>query len=156
MRTSSENVISRFCNHLSIIQSHYAWKMRFNYPGIKLEPALGTRQNWTIVIICSRHVVHTTAKKVISRHWKNENVFKMWKDEKCKACTNNVFHCPICKFVGFLLTLSSWLLELPSLAPCKEPNLFLHTKNGNHSSLRSCYFRSTTAIRRSLRQRFLN
>ena len=35
----------RFCNHLSIIQSHYAWKMRFNYHGIKLNPALGTKQN---------------------------------------------------------------------------------------------------------------
>ena len=52
--TSSENVTSRFCNHLAIIQSDYAWKMRFNYSGIKLEPALGTRQNWTFVIICSR------------------------------------------------------------------------------------------------------
>ena len=41
-RTSSENVTSRFCNHFSIIQSHYAWKMCSNYPGIKLEPALGT------------------------------------------------------------------------------------------------------------------
>ena len=28
------------------------------------------------------HVVHTTAKKVISRHRKNENVFKISKDEK--------------------------------------------------------------------------
>ena len=54
----SENVIWKcrlsFCNHLSVIQSHYAWKMRFNYPGIKFEPALATRQNWTFVIICSR------------------------------------------------------------------------------------------------------
>ena len=39
-RTSSENVTSRFCNHFSIIQSHYACKMCFNYPGIRLEPAL--------------------------------------------------------------------------------------------------------------------
>ena len=34
-------------------------------------------------------------------------------------------------------------------------SLFLHTKYGNHSSFRSCNFRSTTAIRRFLRQRFL-
>ena len=55
------------------------------------------------------HVVHTTAKKVISRHRKNEDVFKMSKDEKCtcKACKNTVFHCQICKSVGFLLP--SWL-----------------------------------------------
>ena len=38
------------------------------------------------------YVVHTTAKKVISRHRKNENVFKMSKDEKCtyKACKHTV------------------------------------------------------------------
>ena len=41
-RTSSENVTSRLCNHFLIIQSHYAWKMCSNYPGFKLEPALGT------------------------------------------------------------------------------------------------------------------
>ena len=57
------------------------------------------------------HVVHTTVKQVIP---KNENVFKMSKDEKCtcKACKNNVCHCQICKFVGFLLPSLSWLLKL--------------------------------------------
>ena len=61
------------------------------------------------------HVVHTTAKQVISRRKKNENVFKMSKDEKytCKAGKNPDFHCQICKFVGFLLPSSSWLLKLP-------------------------------------------
>ena len=29
------------------------------------------------------------------------------------ACKNTVFHCQICKFVGFLLPSSSWLLKLP-------------------------------------------
>ena len=63
------------------------------------------------------HVVHTTAKQVISRRRKNENVFKMSKDEiyTCKACKNTVFHCQICKFVGFLLPSSSWLLKLPNI-----------------------------------------
>ena len=53
-------------------------------------------------------------KQVISRRRKNENVFKMPKDEKCtcKAYKNSVFHCQICKFVGFLLPSSSWLLKL--------------------------------------------
>ena len=62
------------------------------------------------------HVVHTTAKKVISRHRKNEDVFKMSKDENCtcKACKNTVFRCQICKFVGVLLLSSSWLLMLPN------------------------------------------
>ena len=61
------------------------------------------------------HVVHTTAKQVISRRRKNENVFKMSKDDKCtcKACKNTVFHFQICKFV-FLLPSWSWLLKLPN------------------------------------------
>ena len=61
-------------------------------------------------------VVHTTAKQVISRRRKNEDVFKMSKDDKCtcKACKNTVFHCQLCKFVGFLLPSSSWLLKLPN------------------------------------------
>ena len=63
------------------------------------------------------HVVHTTAKQVISRRRKNENVFKMSKDEKftCKACKNTVFHCQICKFVGFCCCRSrGWLSSLIS------------------------------------------
>ena len=61
------------------------------------------------------HVVHTTAKQVILLRRKNEDVFKMSKDEKytCKACKNTVFHCQICKFVGFLSPSSSWLVKLP-------------------------------------------
>ena len=82
--------------------------------GIKLEPALGK----TKLDICHPnyvHVVHTTAKQVISRLRKKENVFKMSKDEKCTcvSCKNTIFHCQICKFVGFLLPSSSWLLKLP-------------------------------------------
>ena len=62
------------------------------------------------------HVVHTTAKQVISRRRMNEKFFKMTKDEKCtcKASKNTVFHCQICKFDGFLLPSSSWLLKLPN------------------------------------------
>ena len=44
-RTSSENVTSRFCNHFSIIQTYFVWKMRSKYPGINLEPALGTGED---------------------------------------------------------------------------------------------------------------
>ena len=63
------------------------------------------------------HLSAQLQKKVISRLRKNENVFKMSKDEKCtcKACKNTVFHCQICKFLEFLLLSSSWLLKLPSL-----------------------------------------
>ena len=74
--------------------------------------------------ICHHYAydVHTTAKQVISRRRKNENVFKMSKDEKCtcKACKNTVFHCEICKFVGFLLPSSSWLLKLPTNYVCNS------------------------------------
>ena len=114
-RTSSENVSSRFCNHFSIIQTHYAWKMCSNYPGIKLEPVLGTKKKIEHLSSCP-HVVHSTAKLVISRRRKNENVDKMSKNEKCmcKACKKAGFHCQICKLVGFLLPSSSWLLKLPN------------------------------------------
>ena len=84
-----------------------------NYPGIKLEPALGTEDKIEHLSSYAQ-VVHTPAKQVISRRRKNENVFKMSKDEKCtcKACKNTVLHCQICKFVRFLLPSSSWLLKL--------------------------------------------
>ena len=87
-----------------------------NYPGIKLEPALGTLEDKIEHLSSYAHVVHTNAKQVISRRGKNENVYKMSKNEKCtcKACKNTVFHCQLCKFVGFLLPSSSWLLKLPT------------------------------------------
>ena len=86
-----------------------------NYPEIKLEPTLGTLENKIEHLSSYAHVVHTTAKQVISRRGKNENVYKMSKNEKCtcKECKNTVFHCQLCKFVGFLLPSSSWLLKLP-------------------------------------------
>ena len=90
--------------------------MHFNHPGIKLEPTLGTLEDKIEHLPSYAHVVHTTEKQVIvSRRRKNENVFKMSKDKKCtcKACKNPVFHCQICKFGGFLMPSSSWLLKLP-------------------------------------------
>ena len=92
---------------------------------LKSNQRLGHKK--TKLNIC--HVVHTTAKPDISRRRKNENVFKMSKDEKCtcKACKNTVFHCQICKFVGFLLPSSLWLLKLHSFANTDRigPGLFL-------------------------------
>ena len=88
-----------------------------NYPGIKLEPALGTLEDKIEHLSSYVRVVHTTAKQVISRRRKNENVYKMSKNKKCtcKARKNTVFRCQICKFVGFLLPSSSWLLKLPNI-----------------------------------------
>ena len=115
-RTSSENLTFRFCNHFSIVQSHFAWKMCSNYPGIKLEPALQRWANKIEHLSSYAHIVHTIAKQVISRRRKNENFFKMSKDENCtcKACKNTVIRCQICKFLGVLSTSSSWLLKLPN------------------------------------------
>ena len=42
------------------------------------------------------HVVHTTAKQIISPRRKNENIFKISKN----ACKSTVFHCHACKFVN--------------------------------------------------------
>ena len=58
------------------------------------------------------HVVHTAANQVISRPGKNEKVCEISKNEKCtcRACKTIVFHCQICKFVTFLLPLSSCAL----------------------------------------------
>ena len=44
-RTSSVNVTSRFCNHFSIVQSHYTSKMCSKCPGIKLELALQRKED---------------------------------------------------------------------------------------------------------------
>ena len=86
-----------------------------NYPEIKLEPAFETLEDKIEHLSSCAYVVHTTAKQVISRRRKNENVCEMSINENCtcKACKNTVFHCQICKFVGFLLPSSSWLLKLP-------------------------------------------
>ena len=82
-----------------------------NYPGIKLEPALGTLEDKIEHLSSYAHVAHTTAKQVISRRRKNENVFKMSKDEKCtcKACKNTFFslsNIQICKvFVAVVVSI---------------------------------------------------
>ena len=112
-KTSSKNVTSCFFNNVTVIQSHCVckcvltilelnWNQRFLDNKTKLD------------MISYAHVIQTTAKQIISRRRKNENVFKMSKEEKCtcKACNNTVFHCQICKFVGLLLQWS-WLLKLP-------------------------------------------
>ena len=65
------------------------------------------------------NVVHTTAKRVISRRRKNENVFKMSKGERCmgKASKNTVFLlsnmqiCGVFVAVVVLVALSSLLSD---------------------------------------------
>ena len=86
-------------------------------------------QNLTFVIICSRRLVHITAKQVISRPGKNENVCEMSKNDKCtcKACKTAVFHRQICKFVTFLLSLSWWLLKLLTAWPGARTSIMLQS-----------------------------
>ena len=137
-RTSSENVTSRFCNHFSIIQTHYAWKMCSNYPGIKLEPALGTWEEKIEHLSLYAHVVHTTAKQVISRRRKKKNVYKMSKDEKCtcKACKFSLSNMQIC---GVLLPSSSWLLKLPIIADFQEACWRAKLNKRRYQSSRNSY-----------------
>ena len=86
------------------------------------------------------HVVHTTAKLVISRRRKNETVFKMSKDEKCtcKACKNVVFHSQICKFMGFLLPSSSCSCLLKLLSSECQSSSSPHIFRENYCSFKFC------------------
>ena len=63
---------------------------------IVFEPALRRWQDKIENLSSYTHFVHTTAKQVISRRRKNENIFKISKN----ACKSTVSHCHICKFVG--------------------------------------------------------
>ena len=54
-----------------------------NYPGIKLEPVLGTYEDKIEHLSSYANVVQTTAKQVILRRRKNENV-----REKCQKMKN--------------------------------------------------------------------
>ena len=89
--------------------------MRSNHPGIKLEPALGTQEDKIEHLSSYAHVVHTTAKQVISRRRKNENVFKMSKDEKMhvQSVQKYCFSLSNMQICGVLLPSSSWFLKLP-------------------------------------------
>ena len=147
----SKNVIWK-CN-FAFLQSFFNYsktlclkKCVLTIPGIKLETALVTEEDKIEQLSSYTNVVHTTAKQVISRGRKNENVFKMSKNEKCtcKACKNTVFHYQICKFVGFLLPSSSWLLKFPTAAG--SPGRY-NLKYENFTSLLGGLRRKTAAKR---------
>ena len=50
---------------------------------------------------------------VVERTRTSSKCQKMRKKCTCKARKNTVFHCQMCKFVGFLLPSLSWLLKIP-------------------------------------------
>ena len=78
------------------------WNQRLGHKKTKLNichhmPTSSTQlQNWSF------HVVERT--RTSTKCEKNEIC-------TCNACKNTIFHCQICKFVGFLLLSSSWLLR---------------------------------------------
>ena len=92
--TPSENVTSRFCNHFSIIQSHYDWKMCSNYNlelnWNQLLGHKGTKLNTCHHMLTSSTQLQNRSFDVVER---TRTSFKMSKDEKCtcKACKNTVF-----------------------------------------------------------------
>ena len=83
-RTSSENVTSRFCNHFSIIKSHYACKMCSNYPGIKLEPALIDKKTKFNIY----HDMVTSSTQLQNRSFHVEEGTRT--SAKCQKCKLNV------------------------------------------------------------------
>ena len=109
-RTSSENVTSR--NHFSIIQTHYAWKMCSNYPGIDL---------------FSVHVLFSHFRPRDATPW--NSFFQMSSYARANVRITNkktkgkffFIITEIRKFVGFLLPSSTWLLELSINRELKEP-----------------------------------
>ena len=88
-----------------------------------LNQRLGHRNTKLIEHLSSyAHVVHATVKQVISRRSKNENVFKMSKDEKVhvQSVQKFCFSLSNMQICGFLLPPSSWLLN--SLLSGKSEN----------------------------------
>ena len=88
-----------------------------NYPGITLEPALGTYKK-TKINICHDKLTSSTQLQNRSFHvverTRTSSKCQKTKNARAKRAKNTVFHCQICKFVTFLLLSSSWLLKLSS------------------------------------------
>ena len=85
-----------------------------NYPGIKLEPALGTLEDK--LKICHHMLTSSTQLQnrpfhVVERTRTSSKCQKM-KNARAKRAKILFFYCQICKFVGFLLPSSSCLLKL--------------------------------------------
>ena len=59
-RTSSESVTSRFGNHFSIIQSHYAWKFCSNYPELNWNQLSGHKK--TKLNICHYNMLTSSTQ----------------------------------------------------------------------------------------------
>ena len=101
-------VTLRFFNYLSIIQNHHACVLTI------LELNWNQRFFGNIILNTCHNMLTSSTQpqnRSFSRRGKNEDVYKMSKNEKCtcKECKNNVFHCQICKFEKIIDKLSrSW------------------------------------------------
>ena len=132
-RTSSEIVTLRFCNHFQLFKVillekcvltilELNWNQRLGHKKTKLNICHHMLTSSTRLQNRSFHVVERTrtstkCQKMKSARAKRAKILSfIVKCEKCtcEACKNTVFHCKICKFVGFLLPSSSWLLKLPN------------------------------------------
>ena len=122
MASEMENVPESFLFSSKDPTSTLTWNQRFI-------------DNKTKLSICHRMLMSstcTTAKQVISRRGKSENVCKMYKNENCtcKACKTIVFHCqifPICDVLVAVVVVFAW-------APwSKRSPLTLEKKNDDNA-----------------------
>ena len=80
-----------------------SWNLRLGHKKTKLNICHHALTSSTQLQNWSFHVVERTRTFTKCKKMKNARAKR----------ANTVFHCQICKFVGFLLTSSSWLLKLP-------------------------------------------
>ena len=81
------------------------WNQPLGHKKSKLNISHNMLTSSTQLQNCSFHVIQRT--RTSTKCEKNEIC-------TCKACKNTIFHCQICKFLGFLFP-SSWLLKLPNI-----------------------------------------
>ena len=109
----SGNVTSRLCNNFSFIQVVLE-KCVLTILELNWNQRLGDKK--TKLNICHHMLTSCTQLQKFHVVERTRTSTKCEKNEicTCKACKNTIFHCQICKFVGFLLPSSSWLLKLPN------------------------------------------
>ena len=84
------------------------WNKRLGHKKTKLNICHHMLTSSTQLQNRSFHVVERTRTSSKCQEMKNA---------RAKRAKNTVFHCQKCKFVGFLLPSSSWLLKLPTAIP---------------------------------------
>ena len=102
-------------------------------------------QMFNFVFLCPKCWFQFNSR-MVRIHFSSIMTLNNW---KMIAETQVTFSDDVLAFVDVVLS------SLVSVLRHAKNSLFLHTRYGNHSSFRSCNLRSTTASRRSLRQRFL-